>query len=167
VALILALLAAALLIAVLLSRRLAQGQDGIPRGKIIYHDTGRAVRSLASPVRPLIGKPDYVVEVRRGVQVPVEYKSYAFGAQPPHADLLQLGAYLLLLEDLAGRRPPYGVLRYSNRTIRVAFSKRLRTEVLDTLAALQQERQTPPRGRPSKVLCRRCPFAPICPDIRR
>jgi hypothetical protein len=49
----------------------------------------------------------------------------------------------------------------------VAFSKRLRAEVLDTLAALQHERQTPPRGRPSKALCPRCPFAPICPDIRR
>jgi CRISPR-associated exonuclease Cas4 len=164
VAVAIAALVAALLLVILAGKRRLGHGGGMPRGRIVYQDGGPRTRPLVSPVHPLLGKPDYVVEVRRGVQVPVEYKSYPFGARPPHADLVQLGAYLLLLEDLAGRRPPYGVLRYSNRVVKVAFSRRLRTEVLATLAAVQQARDTPPRGNPSRALCRSCPFAPICPD---
>jgi CRISPR-associated exonuclease Cas4 len=114
----------------------------------------------------LSGKPDYVIRTRRGAHVPVEIKSYRGGARPPHADLVQLGAYLLLLEDLTGKKPQYGILRYRDRTLRVPYTEALRAEVLRLLEQAQRGDARPPAAMPHPSLCRPCPFAPICDAAR-
>jgi CRISPR-associated exonuclease Cas4 len=115
----------------------------------------------------LSGKPDYVLRVRHGSQVPVELKSYRCGVRAPHADLIQLGAYLVLLEDLYGQAPPYGVLRYADRTLRVPFTAELREEVLRLLDEIGHAGKAPPAGAPHPKLCGTCAFAPICDEAQR
>ena len=156
---------AALLVAwVVLRRRLG---GGLPRGVVVYSDAEGRGRPLTSPARPLRGKPDQVIRLRSGGLVPVEYKSYRRGSRPPHGDLVQLGAYLVLLEDLHGRAPRYGVLRYADRVQRVRYTAALRREVLRLLEEVRANGRRAPEGRPSRALCRRCPFAPICGDAAR
>jgi CRISPR-associated exonuclease Cas4 len=134
----------------------------LPRGTVVYSDADGQGRPLLSPHRPLSGKPDYVIQRRRGDHVPVELKSYRRGAQAPHGDLIQLGAYLVLLEDLHGRPPPFGILRYKDRAVRVPYTRELRAEVLRVLDRVQSHGAAPPPGTPHPALCRACPFAPIC-----
>lgn len=161
-ALLLALAIAALYLAV----RAWRGRCAMPRGVLVYSDADGRGRPLRSPLRPLSGKPDYVIRDRRGDHVPVEIKSYRSGARPPHGDIVQLGAYLLLLEDLHGRRPRHGVLRYPDRVLRVAYTEALRTEVIRLLAHVQRAGQALPPGTPHPALCRTCPFAPRCDAAR-
>ena len=140
---------------------------GLPRGEVVYSDADSRARPLVSPRRPLSGKPDYVLRIRGGWQVPVEFKSYRYGAQPPHPDLIQLGAYLVLLDDLHDRPPPYGVLRYRDRALRIPYTPALREEVLRLLEAVRTGGGEPPEGTDSAALCRACPFQPICADGAR
>lgn len=149
---------AALLLSVVVVLRRRHG----PIGVVVYSDAGGTGRPLRSPLRPLSGKPDYVLRTRRGALIPVEYKSYACGTHPPHADMVQIGTYLVLIEDLHGRTPPYGLLRYTDRTLKIPNSLSLRKEVLRILKTLQEGVTTPPEPTPAPALCARCPFAPIC-----
>jgi len=138
----------------------------LPSGVVVYSDAAGNAKTLVSPHRPLSGKPDYILRLRRGGHVPVEFKSYRYGAQPPHSDLLQVGAYLVLLEDLQGRPPPYGVLRYADRSLRVPYTPTLRSEVLRVLAELVANGDTTPPGNAHPSLCRACPFMPVCDEAR-
>ena len=142
-------------------------RTAFPRGVVIYSDADGRARPLVSPHRSLSGKPDYVLRVRGGAQVPVEFKSYRYGAQPAHSDLIQLGAYLVLLDDLHDRPPPYGVLRYRDRALRVPYTPALRGEVLRLLDAVRGGGGEPPDGSGNTMLCRACPFQPVCPDGAR
>lgn len=139
----------------------------LPRGEVVYSDVEGRGRALTSPLRPLRGKPDAVIRLRSGALAPVEYKSYRWGSRSPHADLVQLGAYLVLLHDLRGRPPAFGVLRYTDRVQRVRYTAALRREVLTTLEQVRATGRRVPAGRPSRSLCRRCPFAPVCDDAAR
>lgn len=153
---------AALVVACVWLRRRMGG--GLPRGEVVYSDADGRGRTLSSPARPLRGKPDQVIRLRSGGLVPVEYKSYRRGSRPPHADLVQLGAYLVLLEDLHGRAPRYGVLCYVDGVQRVRYSAALRREVLRLLEEVRANGRRMPSGTPGRGLCGRCPFAPICGD---
>jgi CRISPR/Cas system-associated exonuclease Cas4 (RecB family) len=136
----------------------------LPRGTVIYSDADGQARPLISPLRPLSGKPDYVLRVRRGEHVPVELKSYRRGAHAPHADLIHLGAYLVLLEDLNGEPPPFGNSRYTDRALRVPYTAALRAEVLRLLEEVGHAGKGPPAGMPHLSLCQTCPIAPIRED---
>lgn len=101
-------------------------RTGLPNRAILYADVGSSFPQsapLTSRRYGLTGKPDYLVRVEDGV-VPVEVKS---GRSPhsahPHEDhLFQLAAYCLLVEDLYRVPVLYGLVRYQDRTIPVAYT---------------------------------------------
>jgi CRISPR-associated exonuclease Cas4 len=116
-------------------------ESGLPVGRVTYVDTGawdRNERSLFSNRHRLTGRPDYLVETRRGV-VPVEVKSGAAPEQPYEAHVLQLAAYCLLVEEQEGQAPSHGILKYADRAFEVDYTPRLRTELLRTLDALRRD----------------------------
>jgi CRISPR-associated exonuclease Cas4 len=53
--------------------------------------------------------------------------------KPYHSHLMQLAAYLLLVEDVLDRPAPYGLIRYRDRTLRIRNSDALIEELLATL----------------------------------
>lgn len=165
-AFVLLLLASAVLVLSLVALFLRR-RTTLPYGEVVYSDADGRARPLISPRRPLSGKPDYVLRIRGGGQIPVEFKSYRYGARPPHPDLIQLGAYLVLLDDLYDWPPPYGVLRYRDRALRVPYTPALREEVLRLLEAVRTGGGEPPEGTDSAALCRACPFQPVCADGAR
>lgn len=144
---------------------------GLPSGEIVYSDAGGTARPLAARRYPLVGKPDYVVLTPEGLRVPVEIKSARAPrplrgeSMPRHEDVLQVVAYLIILDDLF-TPPRYGLLRYADATFEVPYAPELRAEVLDLLdemRALDGDGQ-PPRGDPAAAKCRSCAFRAICDD---
>ncbi len=172
--LLLTLLIILLGIGLLRQGHFAYGRTGLPAGEIVYSDTGaweKVERALINRQYGLIGKPDYLVQVREQgctVTIPVEVKS---GKQPtsPHAGhLLQLATYCLLVEATYSQTPPYGLLHYADATLRIPFTQALRQEVLAAAAAIRHDQQARnvKRSHNEPGRCRACGYQHRCGDQR-
>jgi CRISPR-associated exonuclease Cas4 len=138
-----------LALALWLGRRASaeRAATGLPQGEIIAADMGawEEGQPLHAPRYGLVGKPDYLLRVGRHV-IPVEVKPSRRATTPYEADVMQLGAYALLVEEDLGARPPYGLLRYREHTFRLPNDDALRRAVLATLAAMRRDLAAPPDG---------------------
>jgi CRISPR-associated exonuclease Cas4 len=139
-------------------------QAGLPRGRVVYRDTeGQPGRTLFSSRYRLAGRPDYLV-LEGGVPCPVEVKPGRTDSQPRDGDVLQLGAYCLLVEETERRRPPHGYLRYAGRTFEVPYTDELRAAVLEAMEDMRRDLGTtdllPQHEDP--VRCRGCGFREEC-----
>ena len=135
--------------------RRASRQAGLPRGQLLYSDTGfpagkinsieknqqgeKQDKPLISRAYGLIGKPDYLVRTDEGI-VPVEVKSTKCppGGRAYDSHVMQLAAYCLLVEDLIERSVPYGIIRYADREILVDYTPELRDELLLLLEEMNE-----------------------------
>ena len=135
---------------------------GLPKGAVIYGDTFRPVGRVAPAVvgpegrkqeRPLVsralrltGRPDYLIETEGGV-VPVEAKSTTCPPGGPYdSHLAQLASYCLLVEDVLGRRVPYGLVKYRDREVRVEYTPEVRQSALELLAAMGRDAEAADSG---------------------
>jgi len=119
----------------------ARRETGLPRGRVIYVDTGaweRCERPLFSNRQRLTGRPDYLVRSPRGL-IPVEIKSGRAPQQPYPAHVLQLAAYCLLVEEQEGRAPLHGILKYEDRAFEIDYTPALRAELLHVLDDMRQD----------------------------
>ena len=57
--------------------------------------------------------------------------------------MLQLAVYCLLVEDSLGRRPPYGLIRYADRSFTVDYTDELRQSLLDMVLQMRQDAALP------------------------
>jgi CRISPR-associated exonuclease Cas4 len=157
-------------ILLLLWSRQQRRATGLPAGEVVYSDTGaetKVLESLVSRRFGLVGKPDYLVAVTGGsdrFMAPMEVKS---GRQPhpPHAGhVLQLATYCLIVEDVYGKRPLFGYLRYADATLKIAFSDALRAEVLQTAQAIRAARTAATVHRSHHIAprCARCGYLDGC-----
>ncbi|MCS6842256.1 MAG: CRISPR-associated protein Cas4 [Roseiflexus sp.] len=142
---------------------------GLPWAPVVYCDT-----NAQSPERPivsrrlgLVGKPDYLIE-KRGRLIPMEVKPGRNASRPYESDLMQLAAYCLLIEETTGIAPPYGLLRYADRTFRLSYTTQVREETLALIkemrAALDNERD---RSHDDPARCRGCGFFAVCDQALR
>lgn len=176
-----ALLAGGVAALVLASR--AGREAGLPRGRLVYSDTGHAVGKLG-PVeideqgvrqeRPLVsrrhgltGRPDYLIRTRDGI-IPVEAKSTTLppGARPYDSHVLQLAAYCLLVEDQFGAPVPYGLIRYRDSEARVEFTDELREELLALLEEVRAAgaAEEVHRSHDEPRRCARCAVRDFCDE---
>lgn len=157
-------LALALLILALRLRR----TTGVPWARVAATDT-RAWRQTTEPLISrtygIVGKPDYVIETRAG-QIPIEVKPSRTAATPYDSDLMQLAAYCLLIEETTGRAPRYGLLRYAHQTFRLPYDSRVRSELIDLLAAMRDDADAADvaRSHDQPARCRGCGFYDMCTD---
>ncbi|NLG27226.1 MAG: Dna2/Cas4 domain-containing protein [Chloroflexi bacterium] len=164
---LLALGLAALLLALLLWWRAREGRtaSGLPAGEIVSSDMGDWVtaKPLFSARYRLAGKPDYLVETKEGL-VPVEVKPGRRAPEPYDADVLQLAAYCLLVEEASGRRPSHGLLRYADRTFRIPYDLALEAALHDTLDAMRTDARCAdvPRSHADASRCRFCGLRADC-----
>jgi CRISPR-associated exonuclease Cas4 len=121
------------LIALISALRL-RAATGLPWAPVVYHDADAWTpeRPLVARQLGLVGKPDYLIQMR-GRLIPVEVKPGRNAAHPYESDLMQLAAYCVLIEETTGVAPPYGLLRYAERTFRLSYTARVREEVLTLL----------------------------------
>jgi CRISPR-associated exonuclease Cas4 len=163
VGLALLLLAVLLLVGGLRLRR----KTGLPWAPVVAQDTDGYTldKPLFARRIGLTGKPDYLLELR-GHTIPVEVKPSRRAARPYESDLMQLAAYCLLVEETSGEAPPYGLLRYAERTYRLDYTSRVRDELLALLdemrAALESPASTRSHDDPRR--CRGCGFFEQCDE---
>ena len=119
-------------------------------------------RLLYSAKYDLQGKPDYVFQspfLKR--IVPVELKSGVIdeAEEPHHGDLLQLGAYFLLLEEVYGQKPPFGRIVYRDYMFEIKNTEKLRNEVtqmMKKMRAMLEHGEGEANAKPSFATCRPC-----------
>ncbi|MCS7283052.1 MAG: CRISPR-associated protein Cas4 [Anaerolineae bacterium] len=148
-----------------LARRL-RARTGLPSGRIVATDTGlwrRLDRPLFSHRYCLVGRPDYIVADGADL-IPVEVKSARAPARPHASHILQLAAYCLLVAETSGRRPPYGVIQYADRTFRIPYTRELEEELLALLEEMREDLEAgdAPRRHQDPGRCRRCGYREVC-----
>ncbi|MCW5838598.1 MAG: Dna2/Cas4 domain-containing protein [Anaerolineales bacterium] len=141
---------------------------GLPAGAVVYSDTGverRVEQALFDEALGLVGRPDYLVESAAGL-VPVEVKSGRTPARPYPSHVYQLAAYCLLVARSLQRRPPYGILRYPQRSFQVEFTAALEAEVLELLSAMRQSMRQIEVHRSHKqaARCQACGYRQDCTE---
>ena len=143
-----------------------QRQAGLPGGRVVYTDTrawGAVEKPLFNNELSLTGKPDYLVE-KDGKLIPVEVKTGRVPDAPYDSHIFQLAAYCLLIEKTYGKRPPYGIIHYTNRDFAVDYTPELESALLDQLAEMRRDelRREVPRSHDDAARCRRCGFRKVC-----
>ena len=152
----------------LLARRMRRG-TGLPRGVVIYTDTGgwsRVERPLFSSAMQLTGKPDYLVRQGEAI-IPVEVKSGSAPADGPReGHVYQLAAYCALVEEAYGRRPAYGLIRYADQTLAVDYTDALEAELMALLDDMRAEGEADDaaRSHDSPARCAACGFREKCDE---
>jgi CRISPR-associated exonuclease Cas4 len=125
-------------------------------------DSAIPTPTLRSKRYGLVGRPDQLVRVGAAL-VPVEQKPRARRLQPSH--MLQVAAQCLLVQEVYGVRPPYGLLVLAGGTQeRVEFSPALEQRLLDTMAQMRAilRAGTAPERCWVAAKCRACGFRETC-----
>jgi len=174
IGLVLLLIAIALVILLLNERRYQRERLiterhralGLPPGELVYEDADGQGEPLISSAYPLVGKPDYVVQLPDGRPVPIELKLSVQNATAPYSNhIVQVGAYCLILEDYFEQAPTHGIVRYADREFTIEYTPALRRKVIRLLNEMARcsEKQPPPLAKQRAAKCRACVFQPICP----
>jgi CRISPR-associated exonuclease Cas4 len=142
-------------------------KSDMPRGEVLYEDaSGQAKEQFFSKRLLMAGKPDYLMKDRSGDLIPVEVKSSNAprAGRPYESNLMQLAAYFLILEDVLERPTPYGLIRYRNRTLRVANTDELRARLMEVIAQMRglMARGGARRSHNRPQRCSRCSVAHAC-----
>lgn len=139
---------------------------GLPEGELVYEDADGEGEPLSSIAYPLVGKPDYIVQLPDGRPVPIELKLSVHDATIPYSNhSMQVAAYCLILEDYFVVSPTHGILRYADCEFTIEYTPALRKKVLKLLAEMERcsEQQPPPLAKQRAAKCRACVFQPVCP----
>src|SRR5207253_5226764 len=139
---------------------------GLPEGELVYEDADGEGEPLSSSAYPLVGKPDYIVQLPDGRPVPIELKLSVQNVTEPYPNhVVQVGAYCLILVDYFEQPPTHGILRYADCEFTVEYTPALRKKVIRLLAEMERytEKQPPALARQRATKCRACVFQPICP----
>ena len=161
------LIVLAILLFLLGSRQ--QEQQGLPSGKVVYDDSsrrgGEEIPPIYSPRLGLAGKPDYIVQHQR-YAIPVEVKSRRAPREPYDSHIYQLAAYCLLVEEKYGQRPPYGIIRYSDRSFQIDFTAALEDALMEILGEMRQNSLTrsPHRSHEEPRRCAGCGYRDSCEE---
>ncbi len=138
----------------------------LPEGEIIYVDLENGSSELfVSKKYGLSGRPDHIIK-KDGFYIPVELKTGRTPRGPLFSHIVQIGAYCTIMEDVSGRAPPYGIIKYPERSFEIEYTEDLRNIVLNMREKLLRDLD---RGeahrnhrRPGK--CRGCSRRDRCPE---
>jgi len=125
-------------------------------------DSAERAPTLRSRRFGLVGRPDQLVRVGRAL-IPVEQKPKARRLQQSH--ILQVAAQCLLVQEVYGIRPPYGlVVLAGGCRHQVEFSPALELRLLDTMARMRTmlNATAPPEPFWVEGKCRACAFRHTC-----
>lgn len=141
---------------------------GVPEGRVVYEDSG-VQRRLEEPLFDedlnLVGKPDYLIQSKQGL-IPVEVKSSRTPSRPFETHIYQLAAYCALVERNFHQRPPYGIIRYPERSFTVEFTRDLERRLVRLMEEMQGslDRGELHRSHSVAARCKTCGFSKLCPE---
>jgi CRISPR-associated exonuclease Cas4 len=146
----------------------SQGVD--EKSTVEYVDTLHAKDAalpgmLVSDKYGLQGRPDIIL-LKDGEHIPVEIKTGRTPRGALFSHVLQLSAYLLLVEELYGKPPPYGLIRYSEREDKVEWTQETRMLVVFKMQEMREKLKAGGvhrnHNRPGK--CQNCSRRGACPE---
>ncbi len=158
-----------ILLAVLLyflSRKLRK-DSGLPGGRIVSSDIKMWGEQNTHPLFDgslgLTGKPDYLVDIGNAI-IPVEVKSCRTPETPYDSHIYQLAAYLVLVEKVYQKTPPYGLIHYPQRTFQIDFTDELRDNFLSLISEMHRLENSHQiaRSHDEPAQCSRCGYKDIC-----
>ncbi len=133
--------------------------DNVPTGSnlLFYDELG------------IDGRPDYILE-KDGKQIPVEVKTGRIPQGPYFSHILQITAYCMMVEDVYGKKPPHGVIRYldgeTEKEYEVEFDQKTKDLVTEKVLEMRKhlifENVHRNHNRPGK--CRTCSRRKECPE---
>lgn len=134
------------------------------RGEIEYIDMDKA-KAFKSEKYGLSGRPDYIIKLDAGL-IPVEEKKGRTPRGPLFSHILQVAAYCMLIEEVEGKAPPYGILKYPEHEHEIEFNEDLKVVVLEKLDEMRKILVTEVchrnHERPGK--CNSCSRRAVCPE---
>ncbi len=150
----------------LLSRR-QRKSSGLPGGDLLYSDSSywqTLPKPLYAPELELVGKPDYIVKDERGCVIPLEFKSGNAPTHPWDSHIVQLSAYCYLIERHFSQRPPYGIIRYQNKSFTIPYTAELESQLLTVIQEMRmvERTQSAQRSHNQPARCRGCGYSQIC-----
>ena len=109
-------------------------------GRIIYEDLHEINQSLHSKILPLCGKPDYILQQKRNIRIPVEVKT-GNHTKPRNHHIIQLLCYCQLVEETFHNNVPYGLLIYydTKYQFKIPFNKKHKKLLLSTIENMQSQ----------------------------
>jgi CRISPR-associated exonuclease Cas4 len=140
-------------------------EAGIPGGRVVSVDLerdGRAAPPMMDEALSLTGRPDLVLETRKG-WIPVEIKSSKAPAMPYLSHVLQVAAYCRLAEVTYGRRPARGILQYADRGYALPYTRALERSLLLRIGWIRaQAGRLPDRSHQEAARCSACGYSSVC-----
>lgn len=117
-------------------------QFGILNSKRVYEDSEtRPGQTLYSETLPLCGKPDYLIEQGDTI-LPVEVKTGKTPHRPYLNHTMQLMAYCFLVEEVYGKRPPGGILKYPDHEFDIAYTDEAKRSLQTVISEVLQLKRT-------------------------
>ncbi|NPA74889.1 MAG: CRISPR-associated protein Cas4 [Euryarchaeota archaeon] len=136
----------------------------LPDGEIIYVDDLKKAPLLKSKKYGIVGRPDMLLKVGKEY-VPVEIKTGRVPRGPLFSHIMQLTAYMLLVEENFSI-PLYGLLMYGSTVYRIEYEEDLKNILLQKVEEMRKAMRTGEvhrnHNRPGK--CRHCSRREICPE---
>ena len=118
---------------------------------------------LSSISLGLSGRPDRLIRLKSGAIIPVEKKS---SKRLYDSHRVQMGAYLLLVEEAYGVRPPFGAMVLGDgREATIPNTARLRRwtlKIADDIRAQRADASRPARVRATPGQCQSCAVRDHC-----
>jgi CRISPR-associated exonuclease Cas4 len=143
----------------------------MPGGRLIYTDT-RGWGALEEPLYDaelgLTGKPDYLIEKGERI-IPVEVKTSSPPEAPYDSHVYQVAAYCLLVQQVYGSRPPYGIIHYTGasqkpRTFVVDYTAEMEQSIRDLIGEIRrrEKQKEIPRSHQVAKRCTSCGYRSVC-----
>lgn len=138
---------------------------GIPEGSITYTERD-SDEPLYSDKYMLVGKPDYIIK-KEGAKIPVEVKTGRVPRGPLFSHIMQIGAYLLLVEEKYKEKPPYGIIEYEDHSQhKIEYTEELKELVISKVEEMRKIFKTNEVHRNHKRVgkCMGCSRKDACPE---
>ncbi len=136
----------------------------LPDGEIVYVDDLEKTPLLKSERYKIWGRPDLLLKIGDDY-IPVEIKTGRIPRGPLFSHIMQLTAYMLLVEENY-RTPPYGILKYGPQIYRIDYDESLKRILLQKVEEMRHALKTGEvhRNHHRVGKCLHCSRRDICPE---
>ncbi len=136
----------------------------LPDGEIIYVDDLEKAPLLRSDKYGIQGRPDLLLKVSDNY-IPVEIKTGRIPRGPLFSHIMQLTAYMVLVEENY-KTPPYGILKYGPQIYRINYEDDLKKILLQKVDEMRKALKTGEvhRNHHRVSKCLHCSRRDICPE---